>query len=365
MSLFSSDKGSTKETGPEIPASFLTTVRTMQDDLDGKPVERASMVRAENAEANPFSPDFHPSETAPVDDQPASTASAAPTTGPFAAPQARAESAAAQAVAPGGIALENPSRKPISANTRKIVVGLGIAALTLAVLGVLAYFLLFWNRQAAAPMPAEVPEAAVPGVPVAEVPAEPAVPVVPPFAADQPNYLPIDVETATAVSIRQALVEAGAKIIEAKMIGPVEFLVTDKNNAPIAFSRFAFITNLGLSADLVALIEEPFSIFAYGDMGSVRLGLSLSFKDAALATERLTKEEAKLPASIKPFLYGKEQSVAAQSAFRSGSYASQTVRFVNVDAEQNLSFDYMVRGKQWFIGSSKDTLRAIADRVQP
>ena len=364
MSLFSSNKGSTKETGPEIPASFLTTVRTMQDDLDGKPIERASMVRAENAEANPFSPDFHPSETAPVDDQSASTAPAAPTTGPFAAPEAVVVSAA-PAVAPGGIALKNTGKKPFSVNTRKVMVGLGIAALALSVLGVLAYFLLFWNRQAAAPMPAEVPEAIVPEAPAAEVPAEPTTPVVPPFAADQPNYLPIDVETATAASIRQTLDEAGVKIIEAKMTGPVEFLVTDKNNTPIAFSRFAFVTDLGLSADLVALIEESFSIFAYDDMGSVRLGLSLSFKDAALATERLTKEEAKLPASLKPFLYGKEQSVAAQSAFRSGSYASQIVRFVNVDEEKNLSLDYMVRGTQWFIGSSKDMLRAIADRVQP
>ncbi len=245
------------------------------------------------------------------------------------------------------------------------MVGLGIAVLALSVLGILAYFLLFWNRQPASEPVAEAPVVVVPETPAVENHSTDTVPVIPPFSADQPNYLPIDVETATAASIRQALTEAGAKIIEAQMAGPVEFLVTDKNNNPIAFSRFAFITDLGLSADLVALIEEPFSIFVYGDMDNTRLGLSLSFKDSTLAAERLTKEEAKVPAGFKTFLYGKEQSVAAQAAFRSGSYASQTVRFVNVDAEQNLSFDYMVRGKQWLIGSSKDTLRAIVDRVQP
>lgn len=365
MSLFSSDKKPVPAATSEIPANFLTVVRTMQDDIEGKPVERPAIIHAENAGANPFSPDFQPSEDAPVADQSEPTASAAPTTGPFAAPKIAEESSAAPTATPGGISLENTGKKPLSANTRKIVVGVSIAALAALVLGVLAYFLLFWNRQAATPAPTEMPEVIVPEVPVVENPgAEPTTPVVPPFSADQPNYLPIDVETATAASIRQTLSEAGTKIIEAQMAGPVEFLVTDKNNNPIAFSRFAFITDLGLSADLVALVEESFSVFVYGDTGNVRLGLSLSFKDATLATERLTKEEAKVPAAFKSFLYGTEQAVAAQSAFRSGSYASQAVRFVNVDSEKNLSFDYMVRGKQWLIGTSKDTLRAIVDRVK-
>jgi hypothetical protein len=57
-------------------------------------------------------------------------------------------------------------------------------------------------------------------------------------------------------------------------------------------------------------------------------------------------------------------TVAQKSTFHSGTYASQAVRFVNIDADKNISCDYMVRDKQWIIGSSKETLRAIADRVQ-
>lgn len=353
MSFFSSDKPSAQSSQPEIPSSFLGVIRTMQDDIDGKPAERASVVHEENTAANPFSPDFVPSDDAPAF---APAPAAAPAVNPFAAPPA-----AAPDVTPGGIALEQPGKKALPANARKVMIGAAITLLAVTVLGVLAYFLLFWSRTPAEePLPAAVPE-----VPAEEaaVP-EPVVPVIPPFSADQPNYLPIDVEVATAETLRQSFAEAGTKIIGAGMSGPVEFLVTDKNNNPIAFSRFAFIAGLGLSSDLVALIEEPFSVFVYSDMGVARYGLSLSFKDAALAAERLTKEEAKIPAEWKPFLYGKEQPVPAQAVFRSGTYASQAVRFVNVDEVQNLSFDYAVRDKQWLIGSSKDTLRAIIDRAK-
>lgn len=182
-----------------------------------------------------------------------------------------------------------------------------------------------------------------------------------PFVPEAPNYLSVDTETVTALSLRTMLSQAGDKIIEAKMGRPVEFLLTDKNNNPIAFSRFVYLMNIEFGEELVASFEEPFSLFLYNDAGKIRLGLALTFIDATKSQKLLTAKERLLPFLFREVLF-QGPAVPRESIFRSGVYQDQAVRFVNIDATQNISFDYAFREKHWFIGTSKDTLRAILDK---
>lgn len=185
--------------------------------------------------------------------------------------------------------------------------------------------------------------------------------VILPFVSEAPNYLSVDTETVTALSLGTMLSQAGDKIIEAKMGRPVEFLLTDKNNNPIAFSRFVYLMNIEFGEELVASFEEPFSLFLYNDAGKIRLGLSLTFIDPTKSQKLLTAKERALPFLLREVLF-QGSVVPRESIFRSGVYQDQAVRFVNIDATQNISFDYAFREKRWFIGTSKDTLRAVLDK---
>lgn len=185
-----------------------------------------------------------------------------------------------------------------------------------------------------------------------------------PFTPDASNFLMIDTETVTAESFLALLNEAGAKISAAQMTKPVEFLLTDKNNNPIAFSRFAYLMGLPLPEELIASLGEPFSIFLYNTGGKVRIGLSFApFAPADNGTvqELVTKNEASLPFLFRTFLF-QGLTVPAKATFRSGVYNTETVRYANIDAGESISFDYVMRDRQWIIGTSKDTLRAIIDK---
>lgn len=181
-----------------------------------------------------------------------------------------------------------------------------------------------------------------------------------PFSADTPNYLMVDIETVTAESFRQQLDQSGALITAAQMTRPVEFLLTDKNNNPIAFSRFAYLMKLALPGDLLAAFGESFSIFLYSDQGKARVGLALSLSDAA--GEKLVTQKERIFPYIFRSLFFPGMTVPRESVFRSGVHNAEKIRFVNIDETQGLSFDFVLHSNEWLIGTSKDTLRAMLDQ---
>lgn len=183
-----------------------------------------------------------------------------------------------------------------------------------------------------------------------------------PFALDKPNYLSIDIETATANDLRTLLNDRFSKMTENNVTQPVEFIVTDQNNNPVAFSRLAYVANLEIEPNLLSFINEGFSIFVYNDAGQMRLGFFLTSKNTTALGENVIKEEAVLPYGFRTLLYDANTATPRRVTFRQGTYNTQVVRFVNIDGDKNFSFDYMVRGNEWLIGSSKNTLRAMIDK---
>ena len=182
-----------------------------------------------------------------------------------------------------------------------------------------------------------------------------------PFASDRANYLSLNTEIVSPEDIRQTLSQTAGRITEADLQGPVEFLITDQNNNPLAFSRFAFLLQFDLDADLLALMEETFSLYAYNDAGRVRFGLSLGFKDTPTATTLITKTEDRLPYALRALILEPQVTVAKKASFRATNYNQHAVRFTNIDSAQNISLDYTVDQSRLFIGLSKDTLRGILD----
>lgn len=183
----------------------------------------------------------------------------------------------------------------------------------------------------------------------------------PPYAPDTANYLLIDTESVTPESFMQTIQRAGEKIVAARLSKPVEFFLTDKNNNPIAFSRFAYLMKLPFSEDLLRTFGESFSYFVYNDTGHVRVGLTVSFADPVEGKKLVAQNEKILPAIFRTVLLN-NVSLPREIVFRTGVYNAEAVRFVNVDTAENISFDFVVRDSGVFIGTSKEALRAILDK---
>ncbi len=229
----------------------------------------------------------------------------------------------------------------------------GVVVLTLA--GGFFWYFVMREPESQVPAPTTPPQVMIETIPVVQVEE-------PPYSVENPNYLPFDTETVTVTGFQELLKQASTRMREANMRQPVEFYLTDKNNNPIAFSRFAYLMNIEVKPEFLAQFDEKFSLFLYNDAGQDRIGLMLSPLPAAVAALFETQREGSIPAAFGALLY-EGITVPKEVTFRSGTYQEQTVRYVNIDASRNISFDHAVTKTKWFIGTSKDTLRAMLDAV--
>lgn len=186
------------------------------------------------------------------------------------------------------------------------------------------------------------------------------------FSITNPNYLTIDPESAQATpsGIRAILAETSRKVGEISPSEPVEFLIRDANNNPIAFSRFAYLLGLSIPQETLSLIDEPFSVyFAPGNGTGVRMAILLETKDYAGVMDAVASGESLLPSWFSGVLYPGGVTVPATVEFRSGLYGTVSTRFASVDDVSGYSFDYAFFEKRWVIGTSKDSFRAVLAKV--
>lgn len=357
MSLFSSDdKKPSEKSASAIPEEFISAVTVMSDELGGG--------------SRPASPS--PSRTAAADEPSVSRGQSSGN--PFldtekqaAGRVQKAEPSPAFGEASEGRMLENTpasagsddefspveSERSEKRGNSPLIIGAVVLVTVLLGASIAYYFLEIRSAEEEAP-----------GIAAPETPLTGQEPVsqVLPFSLDMPNYLSIDTEAATAEDIRKTFSQSAASIASAGIMQPVEFLITDQNNNPIAFSRFAVIAELDVVPDLLSLIDEGFSLHLYNDSGQSRIGLTLALKDAASAAPMISKEEENLPYVLRTVLYDMETDIPRKAMFSSSTYDTQAIRYVNIGGADNLSLDYAVRGNEWILGTSKNTLRAILDK---
>lgn len=202
--------------------------------------------------------------------------------------------------------------------------------------------------ESAAPMPQELPSAPKNA-----------------FSTAMPNYLQIDPEsdTATPDGIFMKISDVAGKAKTMSTSDPVEFLVRDMNNNPIAFSRFAYLAKLGIPEEALALIDESFSLYLVPDGGDIRFALSLESKDAGKLAASVTAKESALPTWFGRLLYDPAVRIPSLVSFRNGAYGTISTRFAAVDEVRNYSFDYAFIGEKWVIGTSMDSFRATLGKI--
>lgn len=181
------------------------------------------------------------------------------------------------------------------------------------------------------------------------------------FSAENPNYLSIDMSTASAETIQKKLSEIATEILETKSTSIFEFIITDSNNNPVAFPIFAIAAKFGLSEDVLQELEENFSLFIYNEEGKVHIGLATAVNDENFIKTELLKREKTLASDLAPLMLG-EKPQTTDGEFKNGSYGAISTRYKNFNQEETLSIDYTITSKTLFVATSKNTLRAIIDK---
>lgn len=183
------------------------------------------------------------------------------------------------------------------------------------------------------------------------------------YLTAQPNILSFDTETVTPEQIKSTLLQAGQTIQKEGLPGAVEFLIRDRNLNPLAFSRFAYLAKLNVPTELLGTLDEPFSLYVFIDDGRPRIALLAYAKDTFAFEAELKKYEKNLAVAIEPLFLDVTTAPKTNLIFRDGTYLERPVRFANIDDSLGLSIDYAVRGRQWIVGTSKDSLRSVLDKT--
>lgn len=387
----------TKNSTPESttsPKPLLALVRTMADDIAGreipteiaKPAEPLVTFRPDAAIGAPFfaAPGVAvasetgsvPAESSPFLSETAETPSEALVEAPIFTPPLSANlpeasssgesetiafTTGSQPTAPDfQISWSGYFRKlPGLFQDRKLrLVSVAAALLLLIALGAGGYF--WWQSSRSSGGTAEV-KVESPKMPETILQVESQSPAK--YLTAQPNVLSFDTETVTADQIKSTLLKAGQTIQKDNLPGAVEFLIRDQKLNPLAFSRFAYLAKLNIPAELLGTLDEPFSLYIFIDDGRPRVALLAYAKDTSAFEAELKKNEKNLATALEPFFLDVTTAPKANLTFRDGTYLERPVRFANVDDALGLSIDYAVRGRQWIIGTSKDSLRSVLDKT--
>lgn len=181
------------------------------------------------------------------------------------------------------------------------------------------------------------------------------------FSLESANYLSLNVETVSLAQVQEQIRNISERMRTAGITTPVEFTVTDQTNTPIAFSRFVMLTGMKFPEEIVSVADEEFSLFIKIDQGKTRVGLRVLLKQADTTPLVFRKAEGDFLFALQNMYFEAKVSPVKKAIFKQGVYHDIPVRYSNVPGVENLSVDYTVVGNEWYIGTSKDTVRGMLD----
>jgi hypothetical protein len=183
------------------------------------------------------------------------------------------------------------------------------------------------------------------------------------YSTDKPNYLSIDTENPSSDAFKKTVNETFSGIKEANIDKPVEFIVTDNKNNPVAFSVLAAINKLGLSDGIMKNLGDTFSLFIYSDSGNLRLSLLIGMNDQAGVASAIKTEEAKLPGELAPLFMEGITLPKVKVAFKDSTYKELGIRYFNFNNNPLSSIDYVLLNNKLVIGTSRGDMWATLDNI--
>lgn len=261
------------------------------------------------------------------------------------------------AVGSKNIAFSDASSPDQPASHKVVWIFAGIFLALAIGLGAAYYFLYIYANQSAAIDPAEESTSVV-ATPGVQTGGEKKISE---FSVGSANYLSLNVETVSGNEIRAQLKKTADRIRKAGIASPVEFLVTDQNNTPIAFSRFILLAGMKVPEEIIDAADERFSIFVLAEPDRARIGLLVTMKQNAVLPALFKKTEGDLAIAMQTFFLEENIPPVKKAVFKQGAYRDIPVRYSNVPGAENLSVDYASVNNLWYIGTSKEVVRGMLD----
>ena len=246
-------------------------------------------------------------------------------------------------------------KQPTGLGIRKIIVSLA-AILFIIVLGSAGYYL--WFTRQGSPKKDE----AATNKPIQ--PTSPTLPIeiTPPgttpttetskFNLDKPNYLQVDLSNTAPDDVKNSVIKYIEEIKKENIAGPLEFMVTDKENNPVSFKTFAGKMGIALSSNLTDALEDNFALFIYGDNGNYRIGLAIDYRTTSDIRKLLLAEEPRLTLELKSLFLDTLYTEPKSLLFSSGNYKNYLTRYLNIISPRELSLDYTVLDQKLVVGTT-------------
>jgi len=342
------NKEAEKESMPEIKANSDAVFHTMRDDLKAMGGKITLDEKKDNAGAEEMESKKTREENKRVS--------------PFSGNVLKKPSDAAASSSPVPLrnnhAGKSPMKSRVSIKKRSVISKFIISAIIILIIASVALgSYILWKTRNSDKIEPKPPE---------EVPIEKPQPTETPiekYSSENPNYLSIDTESATSESISQLLKQTASEIKESENGKLFEFVVTDANNNPLSFSIFSYLFKISLSPEILDSLEENFSLYFYRDNENVRLGAAVDIQDTEAISSEISKEENALVSELQPLFLSNPFSEIGES-FNTSQYKDFQIRYINLNEDNTLSVDYSIAGDKLIIGTSKDTARAIIDKMQ-
>lgn len=260
-----------------------------------------------------------------------------------------------------------------SGSTTKTVILSGIVVFIILILAFGGYY--YWltsvDTQKAAqttPIPTDETKTETPIDVPDETPKEiPTQPTIPEISVNKPNYLILDIEKLNNVQVKEEIVSYANKAASLDSTTPIEFIVTNSNNAPIPFSQFASKIEVSLSSEVQSYLGDDFNLYVYGENHQPHLGLIIDMKnsiDAVKLKDAMLKEEPTLEEKIQPlFLTSSLNQSLSGKKFSTSAYKGAAVRYINIKSPDELSVDYSIFRNKLVFATTKNAAFSLIDKI--
>lgn len=184
------------------------------------------------------------------------------------------------------------------------------------------------------------------------------------YSSDKPNYLSIDMKNPSYENLKGVLTEAALEVKAMNAGSLVEFIITDKNNNPIAFSEFAVLSKIKLSSELLKDLGNNFSLYINTDSGNTRLALAIDTNNKEKSVLAIKSEENRLVQELMPLFLDQVPNPSGKIFFSDNNYKEVKVRYFNLLPNGMASIDYGFLNNQMIIATSKISMWSVIDKIK-
>ena len=182
------------------------------------------------------------------------------------------------------------------------------------------------------------------------------------FSINTPNYLPLDTVDTTPNTIQLLLLKTAEDAAPFSTEQPLEFFITDKDNNPLSFAKFATLSGMTLSQSVIDTLNGKFSLFIYTENQTPHISIVIEAKDADSARAVLKQKESFLTHDLSPLFLG-DAPTKTDGSFNDGSYNDIPTRYINIHPETALSIDYSIADNSVIISTSRQTHHSVIDTI--